>query len=353
MKKIILVSLLALVSLLIIPLVANASLNTNLYYGLQKNSDVTQLQEFLIDKGFLPGSSTGNFFSLTLKAVKAYQASQNINQTGYVGTLTRTAINNELASNLSASNQEATNETGTTPPAPNTPATTNDVIATLQAQIALLTQQLQAMQAQQTTVQQLQQAVQQQTQTIQQIQQNTQQIAQNTTPPPPVCNPNWQCGSWSACSNFQQTRTCTDSNNCGVSDLKPVGAQSCTMPLNISCSGVSDPIMKADSGCALVDFAVVATGGNGTYKYSWGGTGPIRYGGCDSEVQMIDGKPVIISVDERCFNGTNTYQYQSCYYDRSNVSNHKGETVTKRMWVLSGGGIAQADCSFIIPDLTQ
>jgi len=191
-KKIILVSFLSLVSLLFVPLIANASLDTNLYYGLQKNSDVKQLQEFLIDKGFLTGDTTGNFFSLTLKAVKAYQKSIKVSQSGYVGTLTRTAINNELAANLSASNQEATNETGATPPTLTPPATTNDVVATLQAQIALLLQQVQAMQAQQATSQQI-------AQNAQQIVQNTQQIVQNTTPvvspvdiyPPKVKLPNF------------------------------------------------------------------------------------------------------------------------------------------------------------------
>ena len=166
MKKLIL----AFLALLFIPLVVGASIDTNLYYGLHNNNDVKQLQEVLIDKGFLTGSATGNFYSLTLKAVKAYQASAGINSTGYVGTLTRTVINNDLSSQLSGSNTEATTETGTTPPAPVPQATTNDVVKSLQDQIALLLQQVQAMQAQQTTVQQLQQTVQQQTQTIQQIQ---------------------------------------------------------------------------------------------------------------------------------------------------------------------------------------
>lgn len=154
MKKLILFSLL---SLLFIPLVANASLDTNLYYGLQKNSDVKQLQEFLIDKGFLTGSATGNFYSLTLKAVKAYQTSVGVSSTGYVGTLTRKSINDELTAELSASNQEAVNETGTTPPAPtapiSTPTTTNDLMTSLQAQITALEQQIALMQQQNTTQQ--------------------------------------------------------------------------------------------------------------------------------------------------------------------------------------------------------
>ena len=106
MKKFIIVSLL---SLLFAPFVANASLNTNLYYGLQQNSDVTQLQNFLHDKGFLTANATGNFFSLTLRAVRAYQTSAGINPTGYVGTLTKKAINDALtvATNDSATSLQS------------------------------------------------------------------------------------------------------------------------------------------------------------------------------------------------------------------------------------------------------
>lgn len=174
MKKIILLSL----SLLFIPLFAGASLDANLYYGLRNNSDVKQLQEYLIGKGFLTGSATGNFYSLTLNAVKKYQAKQSINQTGYVGILTRTAINNDLAVQLQGSNKQATAETGATPLTPETQKITNDIVSSLQAQIQLLQRQLVQIQ-QQTNAQQ---------QTIQQIQQNTQQIAQNATPPriPPL-----------------------------------------------------------------------------------------------------------------------------------------------------------------------
>lgn len=177
MKKLILMAL-----LLLTPVFTLASIDTNLYYGLQNNSDVRELQEFLIDKGFLDYEPTGNFFSLTLNAVKAYQKKQGIIQTGYVGTLTRTAINNELSTQLSGSNAEATTETGTTPPAPVPQATNNDVISTLQAQIALLMQQLSAMQAQQTTTQQIQQNTQQITQNTQQITQNNSSALANSEP---------------------------------------------------------------------------------------------------------------------------------------------------------------------------
>lgn len=237
MKKINIVSLVFL-SLLFIPIVTSASLNTNLSYGLQNNSDVKELQEYLIGKGFLTGSATGNFYSLTLNAVKKYQASQNLSKSGYVGILTRTAINKELASSLSASNQEATTETGTKPSVPEPQKTTNDVVTTLQAQIALLQKQLNALNTQQTTTQQIQQQVQQQAQTIQQIQQNTQQIAQNITPAPtptptpapaPTCTPNWQCSAYNTCTNYIQARTCNDLNSCNTNVGKPAVNQSCSM----------------------------------------------------------------------------------------------------------------------------
>ncbi|MCX6723713.1 MAG: peptidoglycan-binding domain-containing protein [Candidatus Staskawiczbacteria bacterium] len=82
---------------LFIPLVAGASLNANLYYGLKNNNDVRTLQQYLISKGFFTGSATGNFFSLTLGGVKKYQTSKSINSTGYVGPLTRQAINTDLS----------------------------------------------------------------------------------------------------------------------------------------------------------------------------------------------------------------------------------------------------------------
>lgn len=100
MKKFILVYLLF---LLFIPFTAGAYLDANLYYGLRNNNGVKELQEFLINKGFLTGiSTTGNFLSLTLNAVKSYQKSAGINQTGYVGVVTRTAIKNERISDLKA-----------------------------------------------------------------------------------------------------------------------------------------------------------------------------------------------------------------------------------------------------------
>ena len=50
------------------------------------------------------------------------------------------------------------------------------------------------------------------------------------------CTPIWQCSSWSSCSGSTQTRTCTDSNSCGVSTDKPSESQSCTCTPSWDCS---------------------------------------------------------------------------------------------------------------------
>lgn len=48
---------------------------------------------------------------------------------------------------------------------------------------------------------------------------------------PPICVPNWQCSAWSICAaSGTQTRTCTDTNACGVTTGKPAESQSCTPP---------------------------------------------------------------------------------------------------------------------------
>lgn len=110
MKKIIIA-----LALLFVPLIASASIDMNLYYGIHNKPEVQELQEFLIDKGFLTGQATGNFYSLTLKAVKTYQESVGIPKTGYVGTLTRKSINDTLTADLQDSNNEALQETGSVP----------------------------------------------------------------------------------------------------------------------------------------------------------------------------------------------------------------------------------------------
>ncbi|MBI4451563.1 right-handed parallel beta-helix repeat-containing protein, partial [Candidatus Woesearchaeota archaeon] len=42
-----------------------------------------------------------------------------------------------------------------------------------------------------------------------------------------VCQEQWQCTEWSACSSGSRTRTCTDANNCGTSSTRPSERDSC------------------------------------------------------------------------------------------------------------------------------
>jgi len=47
-----------------------------------------------------------------------------------------------------------------------------------------------------------------------------------------VCVEDWSCTSWATCVNSQQTRTCTDANNCGTTANKPLEAQTCDVNCN-------------------------------------------------------------------------------------------------------------------------
>lgn len=105
----------------IIPSVSIASIDTNLKYG-SRGGHVTELQEFLIDKGFLAGQASGNFFSLTRKAVVAYQSSVGLPATGFVGPMTRSKINDDLSQTNAPSVSAEISETGTTTISINKPA---------------------------------------------------------------------------------------------------------------------------------------------------------------------------------------------------------------------------------------
>jgi len=175
------------ISAMALPAISAAAIDTNLKYGA-RGTEVSELQEFLIDKGFLSGTATGNFYSLTLKAVIAYQTSVGLPVTGFVGPMTRNVINQQLAGAVST--QAEVTETGTT-----TPPLAESPIDLLKKQIALLMQQMQVIQGQATTQnqilqnQQAQQAA--QNQQAQQTQQQLAQIGTNTTPPAkPVSAPN-------------------------------------------------------------------------------------------------------------------------------------------------------------------
>ncbi|MDO8492940.1 MAG: peptidoglycan-binding protein [bacterium] len=69
--------------------------NKNLNFGLRSDPEVIKLQDFLRNLGFfnLPTSS-GNYFNVTVDAVKKFQLANNIKPiSGYFGPLTRTQAN--------------------------------------------------------------------------------------------------------------------------------------------------------------------------------------------------------------------------------------------------------------------
>jgi len=156
----------------------------NLYYGLQNNSQVSQLQEFLTSQGLYSGPITGNYYFLTMSAVKAFQSQQGITPAaGYFGPLTLAAANKIADAEVGASNAQAITETGTSTPSAQTSSTAQLQLQALLQEVALLEQQLQTQQSSTQAVQNLQTQVQQQTQTLQQIASTTQPIA--TTAPQP------------------------------------------------------------------------------------------------------------------------------------------------------------------------
>ena len=78
----------------VVPSMAAASFDHNLYYGLINDSDVMTLQTFLTEQGVYTGLVNGNFFSQTKKAVIDFQTQENILPAhGYFGRKTRIAAN--------------------------------------------------------------------------------------------------------------------------------------------------------------------------------------------------------------------------------------------------------------------
>lgn len=133
------------IAILMIPMIAFASIDTNLKYGM-KGSAVQELQEFLVNKGYLQGIATGNFYSLTLKAVKSFQSDNGIPNTGYVGALTRAEINKELDAEVASSTQAEIQDIGTTTLIISTSTDTDNtqkMVEQLQEQNLLLQQQIQ------------------------------------------------------------------------------------------------------------------------------------------------------------------------------------------------------------------
>lgn len=167
-----------LVALLLLPISSSAFFDRDLYYGLT-GTDVAELQELLADQGHFSATATGNFFTLTKKAVQLFQASKGIVQTGYFGPLTRAAAN-ALLTNV-------TDETGTViSPVITPPKTNDDVIAKLNEQMAILLAQLNELKQNQATLQVNQES---QSQVLGAIQTNTTPLPPPPPPPAPIVIP--------------------------------------------------------------------------------------------------------------------------------------------------------------------
>lgn len=69
-------------------------LTRNLGFGLRNNPQVRILQQSLVKENLFPAdSATGNFFGLTMQAVRTFQLRHGIPPTGFVGPLTRNELN--------------------------------------------------------------------------------------------------------------------------------------------------------------------------------------------------------------------------------------------------------------------
>lgn len=88
------------------------SIQNNLKVGSQDyytNGEVSELQIFLANFGYLNSAPTGYFGYMTKRAVASYQRDSGIYATGYVGQMTRDAIYNDSCINQNNSNNNINN----------------------------------------------------------------------------------------------------------------------------------------------------------------------------------------------------------------------------------------------------
>ena len=80
------------------PLPQNFRFTRDLFFGLSNDTDVRYLQQFLTDEGHYNFEITGNFFNITLEAVRKFQEQHAISPVfGYFGARTRAETNMILA----------------------------------------------------------------------------------------------------------------------------------------------------------------------------------------------------------------------------------------------------------------
>lgn len=125
------------------PLSAAAFFDRDLYFGMRRDPDVQALQEFLSDQNLYSGPITGNFLSLTLRAVKSFQVANSISPvSGYFGPLTRGKANAILTSQGITSGG-VTNESGVlSNPSATVPKMKDEAAAKISNQIKALMDQL-------------------------------------------------------------------------------------------------------------------------------------------------------------------------------------------------------------------
>jgi hypothetical protein len=179
----------------------------NLYYGFQNNSQVSQLQEFLTSQGLYSGPITGNYYFLTLNAVKAFQSQQGITPAaGYFGPVTMAAANKMADTEVGVSNSQAISETGTSTPSVTPASSTAQLqLQALLEEVVLLEQQLQS---QQNSTRALQ------------------QIASNTVPEAPISAP-----TASITANGYPNSLAIPSGTAATISWSSTNANSCTVSL--------------------------------------------------------------------------------------------------------------------------
>jgi peptidoglycan hydrolase-like protein with peptidoglycan-binding domain len=71
------------------------NLTVNLARNSARRADVTSLQQFLFDNGYLGVQPTGNYLNMTVQAVKDFQSANELTVNGIADLSTRTAIKNQ------------------------------------------------------------------------------------------------------------------------------------------------------------------------------------------------------------------------------------------------------------------
>ncbi|MDO8557102.1 MAG: peptidoglycan-binding domain-containing protein [Candidatus Jorgensenbacteria bacterium] len=128
------------------PFLTLAAFESDLSYG-SRGDDVIELQEFLTNQGIYSGPITGNFFSLTLTAVKNFQEREGIiPSAGYFGPKTRAVVNVKLGTIINQAQNQAISETRSTSIVPTRQNSTQQQLAALLEQVRLLRQQITSLQ---------------------------------------------------------------------------------------------------------------------------------------------------------------------------------------------------------------